>query len=119
MTMQMFTHWGRSMEGPELDLWVQVGQSVTERISLDIRELPAHPELIERMPETFRYRMLWEAREVGKGNFTLDPKFHGYDAREVGNASDELEMLSNMLAAKVRARAGKRPPLRVVGAQGE
>lgn len=81
--VEMFTHWGRSADDGTLDMWIQRGSMIVESITLDVTELPQRPALLARMGPQARARMLWEAREVAKGNLTLNPEFPGYDPSPV------------------------------------
>lgn len=76
MTGAAFTLWRRSMDGPELQLFVvgEDGHNV-EEITMDVRELPAHPELLARLGPQTRERLLHDAAECQRGNFTLNPEF--------------------------------------------
>jgi len=79
MSAAMFTHWGRAANDGRLDLWVEGSDGrAVERVALDVTELPQRPDLLVRMPWKMKERMLWEAREVAKGNLTLSPQFPGY-----------------------------------------
>lgn len=81
---QPFTHWSRSMDDGALSLWIEQEGRVIERVSIDVCELPSRPDLLARLGDRTRARMLWEAREVAKGNVSLDPAFTGFDASPVG-----------------------------------
>ena len=74
-----FTHWGRGADA-SLDLWVQGESDVVEEVALDVRDLLQRPDLLERLLAATRARLLWDAREVAKGNLLLDPAFPGYDS---------------------------------------
>lgn len=76
-----FTCWGRSADDGTLDLWIQRDGRIVESVTLDVTELPQRPDLLARLSPKTRERMLWEAREVAKGNPSLNPHFPGYDAR--------------------------------------
>lgn len=84
MASEMFTHWGREMDGPRLRLWIQHGDTLTERVTLDVTDLPSRADLLARVGPATRARMLWDAREVEKGNPSLDPSFPGYDLAPAG-----------------------------------
>lgn len=76
MTAPGFTLWRRSMDGPELQLFVTAEDgSIAEEITMDVRELPAHPELLARLGPKTRERLLHDAAECQRGNFTTDPEF--------------------------------------------
>jgi hypothetical protein len=76
---EMFTNWGRGMDDGQLDLWVQREGKIVDSASLDVTELPNRLDLLDRMPPVMKLRMLWDAREVAKGNVSLSPSFPGYD----------------------------------------
>ena len=82
MATRMFTHWGREMDGPGLELIVRDGSGIAvERVELDVRNLPDFPYILDRMPEVMRERMLWEANEIrdGRRSFNLGPKYDCYE----------------------------------------
>ena len=86
VSKDQFTHWGRAVDDGTLDLWIQRGDKIVESISLNVTELPQRPDLFERLGPKIRARMLWEAREVAKGNMALDPCFPGYEGLVVDQA---------------------------------
>ena len=89
----LFTKWGRGVDAPDLQLWIQHGHRVIESVWLNIQDLPDRPELVSRMPLRMRNRMLWEAREVRKGNTQLSPDFPGYSSESVGEGDHQFPPL--------------------------
>jgi hypothetical protein len=78
-TANYFTRWHRAMDNGALALVTEGSDGrVLEWIELDVTELPARPELLCRLAPWPRARLLWEAREVAKGNPTLSSSFPGY-----------------------------------------
>lgn len=87
VSKQLFTHWARSTDDGDLDLWLEKDGAVLEKVSLDVTELLDRSDLLDRLSPAARARLVWEAREVAKGNRTLSPAFPGYDATPVEHAA--------------------------------
>lgn len=61
--VEPFTRWHREMDGPRLLLVVESddGCRIVEWLELDVRELPNRPDLLGRLGETARNRLLQDA----------------------------------------------------------
>lgn len=55
-----FTHHG-SDGGALIDLWRQHGNNTRDMVSVSLHDLPKRNDLLERMPETMRERLLHDA----------------------------------------------------------
>lgn len=64
MSTSMFTHWGRGANDPWLDLWIERGGKVVESVTVHLTTLPSRTDLLARMPDRMRSRMLAEAISV-------------------------------------------------------
>lgn len=72
----LFTQWGRGMDrDPRLTLMIENPdrtEAPIEYRELDIRTLPDRPDLVARMPDRFRDRMMKEAAAAKASKYLVD-----------------------------------------------